>query len=94
MFTVRSSYKTEDIVPVEPKLARSLTAKFENWSSFDMDKENTKRDSVTGEEEVLPQVDITKNLRAKFEAIHDQYIKPVEKSKPKVNRFVVSAFKQ
>ncbi|XP_074601037.1 uncharacterized protein LOC141855049 isoform X5 [Brevipalpus obovatus] len=85
---VRSSYKTEDVIPVEPELARSLTAKFENWNSFDVEKENRKN-STTEEGEELPQVNITKNLRAKYEAIQDEYIKPTEKPvKPKVNRFV------
>ncbi|XP_074601033.1 uncharacterized protein LOC141855049 isoform X2 [Brevipalpus obovatus] len=84
---VRSSYKTEDVIPVEPELARSLTAKFENWNSFDVEKENRKN-STTEEGEELPQVNITKNLRAKYEAIQDEYIKPTEKPvKPKVNRF-------
>lgn len=37
----------------------------------------------------IPQPDITKNLKAKFEAIKNDS-SPVEKPKPRVSRFVVS----
>ena len=75
------------MVPVEPKLARSLTAKFENWAvESELEKEN-KRNQWNS---MRPHLDLTKNLRAKFEAIKDEPQKPLEKSKPKVNRFVVS----
>ncbi|XP_015788517.1 LIM domain and actin-binding protein 1 isoform X2 [Tetranychus urticae] len=87
---VKSSYKTEDVIPVEPKLARSLTAKFENWSQVD-EKEN-KRNSINVEEDALPAHGITKNLVAKFGSIRDDSpTKPTEKTKTRVNRFVNEA---
>ncbi|RWS05111.1 reticulocyte-binding protein 2-like isoform X4 [Dinothrombium tinctorium] len=83
---VRSSYKTEDIVPVEPEKARSLKQMFENWPS-DVEREN-KRNAYGFEEEFPPKLDITKNLCAKFEAIKSENGQSTEKPKPRVNRFV------
>ncbi|XP_053203239.1 uncharacterized protein LOC128387949 isoform X2 [Panonychus citri] len=88
---VKSSYKTEDVIPVEPKLARSLTAKFENWSQVE-EKENKRNSIINVEEDALPALGITKNLVAKFGSIRDDSpTKPIEKTKPRVNRFVNEA---
>ncbi|XP_035214564.1 xin actin-binding repeat-containing protein 2-like isoform X2 [Stegodyphus dumicola] len=82
---VRSSYKVDDDIIVEADKAKSLRAKFENW---DTELRESKRNEEDEEEDFLPQVDTTKTLRAKFEAIKEETLKPVEKPKPKVNRFV------
>ncbi|CAL1280946.1 unnamed protein product [Larinioides sclopetarius] len=81
---VRSSYKVDDDIIVEADKAKSLKAKFENWDT----ELNNKRNEEDEEEDFLPQVDTTKTLRAKFEAIKEDTLKPVEKPKPKVNRFI------
>lgn len=88
---VRATYKTEDVVPVEPEMARNLKAKFENWKSTDVDRENNKNASLDVED-YTPSIDMTKNLKAKFEQIKFDNMKPVAESRPKfrVNRFVVS----
>ena|SRR5687767_13944769 len=86
---VRGTYKNDDVIPVEPEMARSLKAKFENWAS-EIERENHKNSGVEPEQEdYTPQIDTAKNLKAKFEAIKLEN-KPAEKPKPKVNRFVVS----
>lgn len=82
---VRSSYKTEDDIQVEPEKAKNLRAKFENWQT-EIEREGRKSEN---EEEYVPNIDTTKNLRAMFESIKDEY-KPAEKPRPRVNRFVVS----
>ncbi|GFR11418.1 xin actin-binding repeat-containing protein 2 [Trichonephila clavata] len=81
---VRSSYKADDDIIVEADKAKSLKAKFENWDS----ELNRKNEDDEEEEDFLPQVDTTKTLRAKFEAIKEDTLKPAEKPKPKVNRFI------
>ncbi|KAH9389044.1 LIM domain and actin-binding protein 1, partial [Tyrophagus putrescentiae] len=80
---VRSSYKTEDDIQVEPEKAKNLRAKFENWQT-EIEREGRKSEN---EEEYVPNIDTTKNLRAMFESIKDEY-KPAEKPRPRVNRFV------
>jgi len=84
---VRSSYKDEEIIPVEPEKAKNLKAMFENWGA-DVEKENRKNSNLTESLEELPHNgDFTKSLRSKFESIRDD--KTDEKSpKLKVNRFV------
>lgn len=84
---IRSSYKADDDIIVEADKAKSLRAKFENWDNEL--KENRKNEEEL-EEDFLPQVDTTKTLRAKFEAIKEDTVKPIEKPKAKVNRFIVS----
>lgn len=86
---IRSSYKADDDIIVEADKAKSLRAKFENW---DNELRENRRNEEDQEEDFLPQVDTTKTLRAKFEAIKGDTLKPVEKPKPKVNRFIVSIF--
>ncbi|GFT95267.1 xin actin-binding repeat-containing protein 2 [Nephila pilipes] len=81
---IRSSYKADDDIVVEADKAKSLKAKFENWDSELINKKNEEDE----EEDFLPQVDTTKTLRAKFEAIKEDTLKPAEKPKPKVNRFI------
>ncbi|GBM63710.1 hypothetical protein AVEN_147640-2 [Araneus ventricosus] len=81
---IRSSYKVDDDIVVEADKAKSLKAKFENWDT----ELNNKKNEEDEEEDFLPQVDTTKTLRAKFEAIKEDTLKPVEKPKPKVNRFI------
>jgi hypothetical protein len=71
-------------------MARSLKAKFENWAT-DVDRENQKNNVENNEpEEYTPTIDITKNLKAKFEAIKlENNVKPVtNKPRLRVNRFV------
>lgn len=82
---IRSSYKVEDDVIVEADKAKSLRAKFENW---DIEQRENRKNEDDMEEECLPQVDTTKTLRAKFEAIKEDTLKPIEKPKAKVNRFI------
>lgn len=93
--TVRSEDKVEEVIPVEPEMARSLKAKFENWATevSKLNEKNREKDQVD-ESDSIPALDITKNLKAKFEAIKDESISPsvVEKPKPRVTRFVVSTF--
>jgi len=58
---VRATYKTDDIVPVTPEMARSLCNKFENWTN-----ETTQATFKT--EDIVPVApEITRSLRAKFE---------------------------
>lgn len=83
--TVKSSYKSDEIIAVEPEKAKNLAAKFENWTTK-IDREGRK---IQDEDEYVPHIDTTKNLRAKFESIKDEQ-KPVDKPRPKINRFVVS----
>ena len=82
---IRSSYKADEDIIVEADKAKSLRAKFENW---DTELRENRRNEEEPEEDFLPQVDTTKTLRAKFEAIKEDTLKPVEKPKPKVNRFI------
>lgn len=78
---------------VEPEKARTLKAKFENWAGQD-NKENNRRNTLASSElgDEVPQLDITKNLRQKFESFSEvDSPKPVlERTKGKVHRFVVS----
>jgi len=83
---IKSSLKSEESIEVEPEKARNLKAKFENWSA-EIDRENKKNNGYDDEEEFIPHIDTTKNLRAKFEAIKDES-KPIDKPKIRVNRFV------
>lgn len=71
---------------MEPEKAKNLRAKFENWQS-EVERENRK--NMEDEDEFVPHIDTTKNLRAMFESIKDEY-KPIDKPRPRVNRFVVS----
>jgi len=82
---IRSSYKADDDIIVEADKAKSLKAKFENW---DTELRENRKNEDEPEEDFLPQVDTTKTLRAKFEAIKEDTLKPVEKPKSKVNRFI------
>ncbi|XP_054709674.1 uncharacterized protein LOC129219338 isoform X2 [Uloborus diversus] len=82
---IRSSYRVDDDIVVEADKAKSLRAKFENW---DTELRENRRNEEEEEEDFLPQVDTTKTLRAKFEAIKEDTLKPIEKPKPKVNRFI------
>lgn len=90
---MRSSTKSEDVIPVEPEMARSLRAKFENWASeVERDNNNKNRNGTYDlPNDYTPQLDMTKNLKAKFESFRNDLNKPVpEKRKARVNRFVVS----
>lgn len=89
---VRSSLKTEDDIQVEPEKARNLKAKFENWSA-EIERQNSKNNGYDDEEEFVPHIDTTKNLRKKFETAFKEEVKPVDKPKVRVNRFVVSLMK-
>lgn len=73
------------MIAVEPEKAKNLRAKFENWQT-EIEREGRKNQD---EDEYVPHIDTTKNLRAKFESIKDEQ-KPVDKPRPKINRFVVS----
>ncbi|KAH7643163.1 protein-methionine sulfoxide oxidase mical3-like [Dermatophagoides farinae] len=82
---VKSSYKTEDVIQVEPEKAKHLRAKFENWQT-EIERENRKQDD---ENDFVPlERDTTKNLRAMFESIQNETNKPIDKPRPRVNRFV------
>lgn len=73
---------------MEPERARNLKAKFENWSA-EIERQNSKNNGYDDEEEFIPHIDTTKNLRKKFEAAMKEE-KPTEnKPKIRVNRFVV-----
>ena len=86
---MRSSYKDNDVVPVEPEFTRNLKAKFENWAN-EVENENRKNSSTELSDEI-PQNDITKSLRSKFESFKDDKPAETKVSRPvKVNRFVVS----
>ena len=75
---------------MEPEKARSLKAKFENWSA-EIERQNSKNSGYDDEEEFIPHIDTTKNLRKKFEQAMKEENKPTEnKPKIRVNRFVVS----
>lgn len=93
---MRSSFKSEDTIPVEPEMARSLRAKFENWTTGSVERENNNHKHHNGAYDLpidyTPQMDTAKNLKAKFESFRsDISSRPViEKRKPRVNRFVVS----
>lgn len=84
---VRSSYKSDEPgdINVEPEKAKNLRAKFENWQT-EIEREGRKSEN---EDEFVPHIDTTKNLRAMFESIKEEY-KPIEKPRPRINRFVVS----
>lgn len=91
---MRSSIKSEDVIPVEPEMARSLRAKFEKWAT-DVERDNNNKNHNGAYDlpnDYTPQMDTTKNLKAKFESFRcDSSSKPlIEKRKPRVNRFVVS----
>lgn len=81
---VRCTDKVEDTQLIEAEKTRSLRAKFERWEGNDVDRENMKN----MQEEIQPSIDTTKNLKAKFEALKEETIKPKERASPKVNRFV------
>lgn len=85
---MRSSYKDNDVVPVEPEFTRNLKAKFENWAN-EVENENRKN-STTDLSDEIPQNEITKNLRSKFESFKDETPAETKVSRVKVNRFVVS----
>lgn len=94
---MRSSFKSEDAIPVEPEMARSLRAKFENWPAGGVERgDNNNHKNHNGAydlpDDYTPQTDTAKNLKAKFESFRsDATSRPViEKRKPRVNRFVVS----
>ncbi|XP_022255159.1 kinesin-related protein 4-like [Limulus polyphemus] len=76
------SYKNEDDIAWDTEKAKNLRAKFEHWQP------DAEQDSTKNENEFLPETDTAKNLRAKFEAIREESIKPKEKPKPRVRRFV------
>lgn len=91
---MRSSIKSEDVIPVEPEMARSLRAKFEKWAT-DVERDNNNKNHNGAYDlpnDYTPQMDTAKNLKAKFESFRcDASSKPlIEKRKPRVNRFVVS----
>ena len=88
--SVRSSYKNDEEIPVEPKKAINLKEKFENWSA-EIDRQNKKNSSFDEDEQFVPHIDTTKNLRAKFESIQEEPKQP-EKPIKKINRFVVSNY--
>lgn len=87
IFIVKSSYKTEEIIQVEPEKAKSLRAKFENWNADD--ERGNRKNSTEDNELAQFERDSTKNLRAMFESIQNEP-KKIERPKPRVNRFVVS----
>ena len=66
------------------KQAKSLREKFEHWE--DTVEKNNQLNLL---ETDLPSIDTTRNLRAKFECLQVESQKPIEKPKPKVNRFIV-----
>ncbi|KAI7696169.1 hypothetical protein SSS_10333 [Sarcoptes scabiei] len=82
---VKSSYKTEEIIQVEPEKAKSLRAKFENWNADD--ERGNRKNSTEDNELAQFERDSTKNLRAMFESIQNEP-KKIERPKPRVNRFV------
>lgn len=97
---IRCADKLDDQIQVEPEKARSLRMKFENWAanqtSLDNDDNNNNingYDGKTGDEQqFVPSVDTTRNLKAKFEAIgREETLRPVTIPRPqaRVNRFVV-----
>lgn len=77
-------------------MARSLRAKFENWTTGSVERDNNNHKNHNGAydlpDDYTPQTDTAKNLKAKFESFRsDASSRPViEKRKPRVNRFVVS----
>ena len=78
-------------------MARSLRAKFENWTAAAGGAERDNNNKTHGgaydlPSDYTPQTDTAKSLKAKFESFRsDASAKPlVEKRKPRVNRFVVS----
>lgn len=90
---MRSSYKDEEIIPVEPEKAKNLKAMFENWGN-DLEKENRRnsKPNLTDSLEELPHTgDFTKSLRSKFESIKSDKSNEKATTKIKVNRFVVSS---
>lgn len=90
---MKSSVKIDEEIPVEPEMARSLRAKFENWAN-DVERENNKNNHnghYDLPEDFTPQLEKTKSLKAKFESIKTDSSSPVERRKPRVNRFVVSS---
>ena len=76
-------------------MARSLRAKFEKWAT-DVERDNNNKNHNGAYDlpnDYTPQLDMAKNLKAKFESFRsfDASSKPlIEKRKPRVNRFVVS----
>jgi len=85
---VRCSYKVDDDISevVEADKAKSMRARFENWT--DVEK---RKNSVNLDEDCLPVDNITKNMKAVFEQSAKQQSQEVttEKGgKAKVNRFV------
>ena len=84
---MKSSYKSEEKIEVEPAKAKNLRAKFENWQS---EVKSESRKHADEEEEFVPTNGASKNLRAMFESIKAEGDKPVEKPRPRINRFVVS----
>jgi len=84
---VRCSYKVDDNMAevVEADKAKSMKARFENWT--DVEK---RKNSVNMDDDCLPVDNITKNMKAVFEQSTKQQTQEVgsEKGKAKVNRFV------
>lgn len=70
-------------------MARSLKAKFENWATV-VDRESNQKNNFENNEpeEYTPTIDITKNLKAKFEAIKLENKPTAAKPRLRVNRFV------
>ncbi|KAI1280436.1 Xin actin-binding repeat-containing protein 2 [Halotydeus destructor] len=82
---VRASYKTKIVARVAPEIARNLKAKFENWTN-EAEREMNQKNGA--EDELASSIDITKNLKAKFEAIKLENSPVKSKPKMRVNRFV------
>ena len=61
--------KLSDDVPVEPDMARSLRAKFENWTS-DAERDNNNKPQPTAvcDSPEAPLLDTAKTMKAKFES--------------------------
>ncbi|XP_076340096.1 uncharacterized protein LOC143240829 isoform X2 [Tachypleus tridentatus] len=79
---IRCTYKVEDDMTWKADQARNLKAKFEHWD-VEVERENKIPD-----DEGLPEMDITKNLRAKFEAIRAKSTETVEKPQLRGRKFV------
>ena len=73
----RPEAKVADVVPVEPEMARSLRAKFENWTTDSETRENNQKNQTNGGSEApaheyTPQLDTTRKMLSVFKQLESQ----------------------
>lgn len=75
--TVNGQSKPTDVIPVEPEMARSLRAKFENWT-VDAERDNNNKSqngSVDLNDEYTPQLDTTRKMLTVFQQLEQSQVR-------------------